>query len=239
MNDLINNLANDDLEVGMMASDAIIAKGRDVLSELLPYLTDSRWLLRFRIASIIEKLGVVSPDVYEAIQEAFLQEQDDSIKRKLIQALQDSRIEKLFPICDPKNFLEGRDKIDWRSIEWFSEDEIKEIHPMLIAENITFRIRVIMRSHPELPTYQERYIIEVPSDFFLPALEVLKNYFGLNEEGDGELYTGECPACGYSMENETHCPDCGLNLASSPFGNSMHPFFAFLEEIQPSESENE
>ena len=70
--------------------------------------------------------------------------------------------------------------------------------------------------------------------------EVLKNYFGVNENAEEELYTGECPACGYSMENETHCPDCGLNLANSPLSDLMrHPFFAFLEEIQPSESEDE
>lgn len=237
MNDLINNLANDDLEVGMLVSDKLIAKGRGVLSELLPYLTDSHWLVRFRIASIIEKLGVVSPDVYEAIQAAFLQEQDDSIKRKLMQALQDARLEKLFPICDPKNFLEGRDKIEWKSIEWFSEEEIKEINSLLMAENITFRIRVILQSHPELPNYQERYIIEVLSDFFIPTLEVLKNYFGVNGNEE-ELYTGECPACGYAMENETHCPDCGLNLANNALSDLMrHPFFAFLEEIQSSEDE--
>jgi len=226
---LLKDLASDDLDLGTIATNTLIQKGSSCLPTLVPYLQDSNWIVRFRVASIIEKIGIRTDKIYEAVQHALLEEKDEAVRKKLLQALIESEIEQIVPAFDPQNILSGREnEVQWKSIEWFPQEEAIEIQDMLREREYTFRIRKKILSHPELPNYQERYIFEVPSELFSSVLEVFKEYFGL--EDDTECM-GECPACGCEFNSGTRCPDCGLNLENNPlYELCKHPFFIFLAE---------
>jgi len=72
------------------------------------------------------------------------------------------------------------------------------------------------------------YFIYVEPEHLNDAVTVIKKYYGIATE-QIEMFSGNCPGCGFSVNSSTECPDCGLNLTGdrSP-GLTKLPFYDFL-----------
>ncbi|MBC8414717.1 MAG: hypothetical protein ISR96_05815 [Nitrospira sp.] len=81
----------------------------------------------------------------------------------------------------------------------------------------------------------QEFVFHVAEAAFVSAISLLKQYFGLGSEGAGQVFSGQCPACGAEVINAQECTDCGLALIgqhSCGCGGSCseHPFETFLKQ---------
>jgi len=74
------------------------------------------------------------------------------------------------------------------------------------------------------------YHIWVSDDDWLLAIDLIKKYYRIVETTQ-EPFSGECPACGYVVNNKTVCPDCEISLCPNPtWAYDHHAFIQYLEK---------
>ncbi len=226
---LVSQLKDQNLDLSLQASERIVALGTRAVPYLLPLLEESEWSLRFRVASLIQKLGIRSQKNYVAVEKAFSQEKDKDILKKLGQAISESERIVLEDIVIPSG-KKCQDIAKLTLVEWFEKEEAEEIQEILKKNGYIFQRKVTLFSHPEWENYYERHTFLIHEEDFENALEDLLDYFGFGKEQE-KNFTGECPACGTPNQNVDECIECGLNLTFLPsMAIQEHPFFAYLLE---------
>ncbi|NUM35109.1 MAG: hypothetical protein HUU50_11230 [Candidatus Brocadiae bacterium] len=227
---LISQLQDQNLDLGLQASEMLVKLGKDVVPYLLPLLDGKEWSFRFRIASLIQKIGIQTQEAYLAVEKVFQKEKDKDLLKKLRQALAESEREILSDIYIPSGQKNHVVELELKKIEWFEAEESMEIEETFKNKGYIFQKKCTVYSHPEWDNYYERHIFLVHERNFDDAIQDILEYFGFGKNQE-QSFSGECPACGTENDGVEECEECGLNLSFSPSKAIMeHPFFAFLLE---------
>ncbi|WP_372371063.1 HEAT repeat domain-containing protein [Candidatus Uabimicrobium sp. HlEnr_7] len=222
--DLVQKIIEEeDGEIRSELCEVLVGFKQEAVLAILPCLQNEDWQIRYRMIRIIAQIGVKNKDGFLSVEEAFLVEEDDDVRRMMMQCLLTAQV----PIVtDFSGDVKGKKtKKIWK----FAGEEAETIKEMFAEENIIYREHVVCCGHPDYPSYREEVTFEVVEDEFDKAIGILKDFFGL---GSGSGFTGECPACGTEIESAATCPECGLNLEMDP--NEViqyHPFGEFLSSL--------
>ncbi len=121
--------------------------------------------------------------------------------------------------------LEG----DLIEIPRFSSEETVVIGEMLIENRIPYEKQAVTSVSCSGCGCKE-YVFYVQKESFIPAVELIKEYYVSGIEMESSYFSGECPACGTVLMNVETCTDCGLTLAGA-LSESLenHPFMLFLK----------
>ncbi len=113
----------------------------------------------------------------------------------------------------------------------FSADESLVIEEMLVENSIPYEKQAVISVSCSGCGCTE-YVFYVQKQSFIPAVELIREYYLAGIELESSYFSGECPACGTALMNVENCTDCGLTLAG-PLSGSLenHPFMLFLKHI--------
>ena len=117
-----------------------------------------------------------------------------------------------------------------KSIPRFSSEDTGEIESLLKNEGIPCEADSV---HIYAGSYGAgvEYLIYVPNEFYLSAIEVIKKYYGLNQGQDNEQDLEFCPACNSKILNQKECSECGLSFSYTPEESMKeHPFYIYLKQ---------
>ena len=87
--------------------------------------------------------------------------------------------------------------------------QLLHLEPLLDKAGIQHR-RVVLNQGASAHRGFHSYLIAVPRRQLRQTACFLKDYYGL---GSAKSFTGDCPACGSAVTEQTNCTSCGLNLS--------------------------
>ena len=138
-------------------------------------------------------------------------------------------IEGILPMSAGDQQAKDRSGQQVREIPMFNHEQTLNIRSIFQRNKVAYQTKTI-QTGAHIFAGWHAYIFVVERDQFDRAIELIKEYFGINPEAK-ETYSGECPACGAQVVDSSRCPDCDLNF-SSDLSKIMkdHPFYIFLEK---------
>jgi hypothetical protein len=116
-----------------------------------------------------------------------------------------------------------------KEIPRFDQEQYSQICRLFNDNNIPFEAVPVQISSYSHGGYHE-YNFHVTDEYFLTAIEILKDYFGFIHY-EKIVFSGVCPACSYNVEQKFACPECELSFNPIPALNwDEHPFCIFLKQ---------
>ena len=123
-----------------------------------------------------------------------------------------------------------------KTIPRFSSEDTGEIESLFRKKGIPCETESV---HIYAGSYGAgvEYLFYVPNDYYSSAIEVIKNYYGLNQDQDNDQDLEYCPACNSKILNPKECSECGLSFSYTPEESMKeHPFYIYLKQESGGES---